>query len=106
MARQPKPDTSRDTTPERFPEVAPPYGAAVSGMHLVESMMQIQQSIGELKSEVRHLKEASDGQSKKLDRISHVIFAAGVVIAILLAIGSFFLNKMWEGIFALLTAAN
>jgi len=65
--------------------------------------MQMQQSIGELKATVNHLNNASEKHGTKLDRISHIIFAAGVVLAIVLAIGGFLLNKIWDGVFMLLT---
>jgi hypothetical protein len=103
MAKRPS-EPVRETTPKRFPEVTPTaYTEAVGATYLVESMMQMQQSLGELKATVGHLKSASDKQSTKLDRISHIIFAAGVVLAIILGIGGFLLNKIWDGVFAILT---
>jgi hypothetical protein len=69
-------------------------------------MMQMQQSIGELKADVKHLTSASDKHGGKLDRISHIVFAAGVVLTIVLAIGGFFMNKIWDGVFTLLTASQ
>jgi hypothetical protein len=69
-------------------------------------MMQMQQTMGELKATVAHLTSASDQQGQKLDRISHRMYAAGVVLAILLAVGGFLLNKVWDGVFALLSASH
>jgi hypothetical protein len=69
----------------------------------MEAMMQMQQSIGELEATVNHLNAASEKHGTKLDRISHIIFAAGVVLTIVLAIGGFLLNKIWDGVFMLLT---
>jgi hypothetical protein len=108
VASKPKsPESGRETVPMQFPEVPPPaYGQTIGILHLVESMMQMQQAIGELKANVIHLKDASNKQTAKLDRISHIIFAAGVVLAIVLAIGGFFLNKIWDGVFTLLKAAH
>lgn len=104
MAKQSKSESGQETTPKQFPEVPPPaYAETVGALHLVESMMQMQQSIGELKSDVGHLKSTSDKQSKKLDRISHVIFATGVVLAIGVAVCGFILNKIWDGLIAILT---
>ena len=103
MAKSPRTDASRDTTPQHFPDVTPPtYSQAVGAGYMVESMMQMQQSLGELKATVSHLREASDKQSSKLDRISHIVFSAGVVLAIILAIGGFFLNKIWDGVFSIM----
>lgn len=107
MARAPKNAQGTEDVPHDFPEVAPPaYAQAVGAGYLVETVMQIQQSIGELKATVSHLKESSDKQSAKLDSISHKIYAAGVVIALVLAGVGFLLNKMWDGIFILLKASH
>jgi hypothetical protein len=102
MARPPSRDR-RVAAPPPPRQVPPEYPEVIGAAHLVESMMQIQQAIGELKSDVRHLTAASDKQSKKLDRISHIIFAAGVVMTIILAIGGFALNKMWDGMVTMVT---
>ncbi len=101
MAR--RPDPSKETAPERFPEVPPPaYAQAVGSTWLVESMMQMQHAVGELKATVEHLKATSDKQSSKLDRISHQIFAAGAVLAVVLAAVGFFMNKIWDGLVVLM----
>ena len=49
MARPSKSEPSKETAPQAFPEVAPPaYAQAVGATYLVESMMQMQQAIGQL----------------------------------------------------------
>jgi hypothetical protein len=103
----PKTETARETTPQHFPEVAPPaYAQAVGASYLVESMMQMQQSIGEMKATMGHLKTSSDNQSKKLDRVSHIIFAAGVVLTIGIGIGGFVLNKVWDGVVTMVATSG
>jgi hypothetical protein len=103
MARQPK-DGIGETTPKQFPEVKPTaYTEAVATTFLVESMMQMQKSIGEMSSTMSHLTNTVDGHGKKLDRISHIIFAAGVVLAICAAVLGFVINKIWDSLIALLT---
>lgn len=107
MAKQPKSDASREAAPQAFPEVPPPaYSQAVNASWVVESMMQVQQSIGKLEAKVDQLTSASDKQSTKIDKISHIIFAAGAVLAVILTVGGFFLNKIWDGIFVLIKAAH
>lgn len=101
------PGGTSETTPKDFPEVKPPaYAEGVAGAYLVESMMQMQKTLGELSASVEHLKSEADKQGAKLDRISHIMFASGVVLAILIAVGGFFLNKIWDGVFALLNTAQ
>jgi hypothetical protein len=87
-------------------EVTPTYQQAVGAGWLTEAVMQMQQSIGELKAEVKHLTTASEKHGTKLDRISHVIFAAGVVLTIFLAVSGFFLNKIWDALLALMKASG
>lgn len=68
--------------------------------------MEIQKTLGQLQQSVTQLTEQSKRHGEKLDRISHIIFAAGVVGALLLAVGSFILNKIWNVLIAALTAAG
>jgi hypothetical protein len=67
-------------------------------------MMQIQKSIGELQSTVNHLKTTVDGHGSKLDSISHRVYAAGAVIAVLLGIGGWLLNKIWDKLVSVVAA--
>ena len=99
MAKSRSADPQKETTPTQFPEVVPPTYADSVGMGaLIEMMMLIQHSLGEMKSTVAHLKSASDSQSTKLDRLSHQIYAATVVLFLLLAVGGFLINKYWDPI--------
>ena len=107
MVRKPTQDTSKETTPKQFPEVPPPsYAEAVGATYIVESMMQLQGAIGELKSDVRHLSASTERQSTKLDRISHIMFAAGTILTLVLAVGGFFLNKIWDGLVVVIKALS
>lgn len=95
MAR--RADPTRETTPKHFAEVPPTtYPEAVGTTFVVESLMQIQKSIGELQSTVNHLKTSVDSHGSKIDSISHRVYAAGAVIAVLLGIGGWLLNKIWD----------
>lgn len=105
MARPPRPETEREATPKSFAEV-PPYRQAVDIGWLSESMMQMQKSLGELSANVQHLTTASNKQSTKLDRISHVLFAAAAVLAVVLTIGGFFIKDIWAGVLILMKAAH
>ncbi len=107
MGRPPRIEPHTDSTPGQFPEVVPPsYAETVQTGWVVESMMQVQQTLGELKATTKYLTDASNKQGAKLDRISHIVFAAGVVLAIILTIGGFLLNKIWDGMVILLKAAH
>jgi hypothetical protein len=93
--------------PRQIPETTPTrYAGAVNEMWLAETVMQMQKSIGELTSSVAHLETTSADQSTKIDKISHRMYAAGVVITVLMGLGGFFLSKIWDGVFTLLKAAH
>jgi len=49
--------------------------------------MEMQGTLGKLNHAVDMLTEQSKEQGKKLDRMSHIIYAAGVVVAIAICIG-------------------
>jgi len=96
-----------DTTPNQFPEVPPPsYPDTVNSAWLAESTMQMQATVGELKATSQYLTAASRAHDAKLDRISHIIFAAGTVLTIALAVAGFVLDKLWDGMILLLKAAH
>ncbi len=79
---------------------APSY--SVSNALVVESLMQIQKSLGLLIAQVETLKDSSGKQEQKLDRLSHAVYAASAVVAVLAALGGFLLNKVWDGVAQLL----
>jgi hypothetical protein len=106
VAKAPKVEAEGATTPPRIPDVPPPYSQAVGSTWLIEAIMQLQQSISKLETKVDHLTAASDKQGTKLDSISHRMYAAGAVLAVVLSILGFFLNKIWDGVFMLLKAAH
>src|SRR5439155_24414853 len=104
VAKSPKVGPEDTTTPPRTSDVPPPYSQAVTSTWLVESLMQLQRSISKLEVKVDHLASASEKQGAKLDSISHRVYAAAVVVTIAVAIIGFFIHKMWDNIFTLLTA--
>lgn len=106
MVKPTTPSREPETSPRQTAEVTPTYHQAVGVAYMTEALMQMQATLGELKSDVKHLAAASEKQGMKTDRVSHIIFAAGVVLTILLAIGGFLLNKIWDGLVLALRAAG
>jgi hypothetical protein len=100
------PETARESTPSQLAQVTPTYQQAVGATYLSEALMQMQATLGELRSDVRHLTTASEKQSTKIDKISHIIFAAGAVLTVLLAITGFFINKIWDGLVIVMKASG
>ncbi len=69
----------------------------------LQTVLELQKSVGELCSEVRLTREAIDKLDSRLDKIeervssvTHKLYAASVVVAILVAVGAFVINKAWD----------
>lgn len=65
--------------------------------------MELQKTVGQLSAEIKALAAASEKAAGKLDKIedkvsgvTHKLYAAGVVITILLVVGGFIINKAWD----------
>ncbi len=58
-------------------------------------MLDLKGSVGELKEAIRTLQKDSEKQGNKLSTISHQIYASGVVLFIILAVGGFLIDKLW-----------
>lgn len=75
-----------EITPPRFPETPPPLRTTSGDYSLatLQTVMEMQRAIGGLTQAVTTLTDQQKEQAKKLDGISHKIYAA---IVLLLAIG-------------------
>jgi hypothetical protein len=89
------------TTPEAYPTVPPsvPYPSG-DYSYTIEVVMGMQKTIGQLEQAVKTLTEEFRDVRKKLGRISHIIYAAGVVGTIGLAVFIFVANKMADAFIA------
>lgn len=84
------------------PMTAPPMGGMDHSFSL-QILMEIQRSLGGLCSDVTALRSEIDKSTQKLDRleekisgITHKMYGASVVIVIVLAVGGFLINKVWD----------
>lgn len=95
---------SAPTTPESFDRPSTPTGA---GFHdhsfTLQALMELQRSTGELSAAIRSTTDAIEKLDAKVDRledklsgVTHKIYAAGVVLAILVAVGAFVVDKAWD----------
>lgn len=100
--RKPTGNQPANTTPQDAG--APPH---FSGHHdhsfTLQAIMELQKSVGQISAEVKALAVASEKIDGKLDKIeekvsgvTHKLYAAGVVMTILLVIGGFLINKAWD----------
>lgn len=75
--------------------------------------MELQKSSGQLTSVVKSLKESIEKQDNKLTKIEDCvtgviqkIYAAGVVLTILVVIGSCIVNKSWDMMISQVSSRN
>lgn len=103
-----------DSTPNTEASVPPGYGGNSDHSFTLQAIMEMQKSIGQLSAEIKTLSIQQDKVSGKFDKlddklsgkmekiddklsvVTHKIYAAGVVMAILLVVGGFIINKAWD----------
>lgn len=105
-----------EESPQVPAQVTPAMGQHIGGDHsfTLQAIMELQRSTGELRSSVQSLKESIekldaniersqqrmegriDRFDEKISGVTHKIYAAGVVLVILLAVGGFIVNKAWD----------
>jgi hypothetical protein len=79
----------------------------------LQTIMELQRAVGSLDATLKSVKESVDRMDgrlasveEKLSGVTHKIYAAGVVLAILVAIGGFVVNKASDVAIASLTAIS
>jgi hypothetical protein len=80
--------------PTRFAETTPPIVPSGDYSYTLEIVMNMQHSVGKLTEAVDGLKGKQAEQGKKLDRISHQVYAAIVLLAVIGAILTFFAKSI------------
>jgi outer membrane murein-binding lipoprotein Lpp len=91
-----------DGTPSGAPASTPSYGGhdhsftlqAIMEMH--KCVGNLQASTDNLTTSIQELSKRVDGMNEKLSGVTHKMYAAGVVLAILVAIGGFIVSKSWD----------
>ena len=89
---------SEESSPEPYPVTPPPGFRADDHSWMLQTIMELGKSTGQLTQAVNTLTEQSKEQGKKIDKISHRMYAATAVLTALGAILYFFLDKMWSQI--------
>ena len=91
-----KKHSSVSEAPEHYPVTPPPGFRADDHSWVLQTIMELQKSTGQLSQAVNTLTEQSKEQGKKLDSISHRVYAAAAVVTTIGGILYFFLNRMWD----------
>jgi hypothetical protein len=85
------------TTP-RIPETVPPPMPSGDYSYTLEIVMHMQNSLGKLTEAVDGLKKRQSEQAAKLDKMSHQMYAAIVVLVLFGAILTFFAKSINDAI--------
>lgn len=92
--------TENPSVPTRSPQTTPQSYAPADHSFTLQSIMEMQKTLGELTQAVKTLTEQSKNNCTKLDDISHKIYAAQmtikVVASVLGVIGSGALFLIWK----------
>jgi hypothetical protein len=83
-------ESGRETTPKRFAETTPPVYPSLDYSFVLQGVFDIQKNIGKLEQAVQNLTDQQKEHSKKLDALSHKIYAAIAVILFVGAVLTFF----------------
>lgn len=98
------PPREKTRTPEGIGDnVTPQQYVSSDHSFTLQTIMELSKSTGELKSSIDSLKTAIEKQETKIEAlegtvssVTHKIYAAGVVLVILLTVGGFIVNKAWD----------
>ncbi len=95
----------RDETPSRFPSTPTPVPSSDYSFTL-QAIMEMQKAIGGLTQSVSTLTKQSEDQGRKVERISHIIYAAGAVGTIFAGTAVWLLSKIADLIVSVLSSSG
>jgi hypothetical protein len=84
-AREEK-DRGQQTTPSRMAQTTPPVPPPDYGVHMMQSILEIQRSLGGVENAVKNLESTTKGHGDKLDQIGKDVHAAKVTFGVVGAI--------------------
>ena len=89
-------DRNAETTPSRMAETTPPTPTPDYSVHMMQSILEMQRTLGGLSHGLETLTDQVKDNDKKLDRIALVVYAASAIVAILGTIGGVVLRGAWD----------
>ena len=109
MGKYEQRQSSSDIAPSQFPTTTPPTYPSSDYSFTLQTVMEMQKTLGQLTQAVTTLTDESRKRGETLDKISHKVYAAQVVITIaavvLGGVGSallYLLIEIWKTISPLL----
>ncbi len=107
MSRNKHTESDIQSPPRQMAETTPPNMGVDQHSWILQSVMEMQKNVGQLTQAVGTLTEQTKEQGKKLDSISHRIYAGSVILGLLIALLLFILNKIpWKAVLAVLNVAD
>ena len=100
MAERVKRDQGPTGSPTQIPATNAPYQNPDQHSWILQAVMELKGSMGEVKQAVSTLQTDSTEMRKQVNRISHIMYAASVIGAILIAFGIFLANKVADALIA------
>jgi hypothetical protein len=85
----------KETTPPKMAEVTPSVYPGSDYSFTLQAVYEMKGTLGELKHAIETLTVQSREDSKKLNHISHVVYAVGAVVTVLGAIAGVILREAW-----------
>jgi hypothetical protein len=76
----------REVTPSRLPDVTPPPYPSQNYDFILQAVWEINRTLGSLQTSVESLSKQTKEHDDKIDKLSHKVYAATAVIAVLWAI--------------------
>lgn len=86
-------NSSADEAPASVPQTTPTgVGYGHPEYHFVQSVMELQKSVTRMETILADVKQTTEDTRSKVSRFEKVLYAAGVVLVVTLAIGGWMLN--------------
>lgn len=106
MAEASRGRKSGSTTPPEHSTTPPSNNLSAGDLSYVETVTEIHRTLGRLEQAVETLTAESTAARNKLDRLSHVVYAATVVVTIIGIILGIIANKVGDAIVVALKSAG
>jgi len=102
MAAKSRTSAQQHTVPDDVPASVPSFVGTPDHSFTLQAVMELQRSVGALTSSVNALIEHQKESTKKIDRmedklsgVTHKMYAAGVVLVLVLSAAGWLLNASW-----------